>query len=151
MGLPHPSRTLSRTYLCLRNTSIRRFGESLTGMMDGEKSRENKNERFSCIIEQISTGYLILYMVICICFNATLSVHLPPLLPTLLCPQICSPCLLALWQPRGVGWSGMEWEVGGRFKRRGHMYIPMADSHWYRNQHNMIKQVSSNEKQINVF
>ena len=28
----------------------------------------------------------------------------------------------ALYQSRGVGWGGMGWEMGGRFKREG-MYV----------------------------
>ena len=43
----------------------------------------------------------------------------------------------------------MGWEVGGRFKRQGHVYnydgfmLPYG-----RNQHNIVKQLSSNYKQI---
>ena len=50
----------------------------------------------------------------------------------------------ALWQPRGVGWGG-RWEGGSRGRR--HMYT----CGWFmlmygRNQHNIVKQLSSNKK-----
>ena len=70
---------------------------------------------FSCIIWQISTGYLILYTVNCICFNATLSVHSPASAPPPRCVHksvlhVCWLCHnLKGWD--GVGWSG-RWERG---------------------------------------
>ena len=52
----------------------------------------------------------------------------------------------ALWQPRGMG-LGRWWEGGSRWK--GHMYA----CGWFmliygRNQHNIIKQLSFNKKNL---
>ena len=53
----------------------------------------------------------------------------------------------ALWLPRGVGWGG--W--GGRLNRKGICVCVCINYDWfallyYRNQHNIIKQFSSNQK-----
>ena len=49
-----------------------------------------------------------------------------------------------LWEPRGVGWGG-KWERGSRGRERMYTYG------WFmlmygRNQHNIVKQLSSNYK-----
>ena len=47
----------------------------------------------------------------------------------------------ALWQPKGVGWG----EVEGRFKREGtYVYLRLIHINIWRNQHNIVKQLSSN-------
>ena len=38
----------------------------------------------------------------------------------------------ALWQPRGMGWSGKEVQEGGD------LCIPMADSYWYMAEANTV-------------
>ena len=52
----------------------------------------------------------------------------------------------ALWLTRGVGWDG-RWEGGSR--GRGHMFVYGWFMLMYgRNQHNIVKQLTSNEKKL---